>query len=323
MAPKDATVVDKGKAAVATSDNESKGKKGKKGAAAAPDIFLAKFRPKPRWGVYALFLAVSVSIVMFYDTCDVRKAKKDCGYPGVSALECRTSACFLKGGGEMEKKKITIKRQKGTKFGLVSGSKKEDSDVFIKSIKEGAIQDHNAGAVPEDQIYASDTITRIDGKTGASLRKSLSSTNTENVVIELTRSKLPSYLMWIHTGSKANFAEKLLTAPGTKAWFEAFTKLGGLGFAFWYMSGFPPASLPFYYFGTSGAIAWHMNRCCHDKDVAGGVPHCYKGGSAKFEVAMNRITEKGQKMLAKVQKNPRSYIDWLFWSPDFAIKKWL
>merc|ERR1719456_1927407 len=114
----------------------------------------------------------------------------------------------------MEKKKITLKRKKGVKFGIVSGSKKDDKDVFIKNIKEGAVADHNAAAAkPEDRIYPRDTIVSIDGATGSTMRKSLASTNTESVLFEIRRSKLPSYLGWIHRGSKPNFIEKLITAP--------------------------------------------------------------------------------------------------------------
>lgn len=300
------------------SGGKSKGKKAKN---VVPDVFLAKYRPKKRFAAFAGFLAICIGIVCIYDACDVRKKKQDCGYAGISTLECRTLACFTKGGGELEKKKITIKRKKGTKFGIVSGSSKQDKDVFIASIKEGAVADHNAQAEPEDRIYPRDSITTIDGATGSSLRKSLAATTTESVVIELRRSKLPSYLTWIHRSSKPGMLERVLTAPGTKSWFDNFSKLGGVGFFVWYLSGYSAASLPFYYFGLSGAISWHMTRCCHDKEVAAGVPHCYKGGSAKFQVALNRLRTRGEETLAKVKKDPRSYLKWLFWMPD--LEKWI
>jgi len=309
---------------VKTAAPASDGKK-KKGKAAAPcdDAFLSAFRPRKRFVVFAAFLAICGGTMLFHDSCDVRKKKQDCGWSGISALECRTTACFTKGGGDMDKKKIKLKRKKGTKFGIVSGSKKDESWVFIKAIKEGAVADHNAQAAEEDRIYPSDSISSIDGATGGTLRKSLASTNTESVSIEIRRTKLPSYLRWIHTSSKPNFVEKIMTAHGSKSWFDAFTKLGGLGVTFWFVSGYPAVSLPFYYLGLSSVTAWHMSsRCCHDEKVAGGVPHCYKGGSAKFGVAMGRLQTRSTEMLAKVQKDPRSYYKWLFALPDGDVEKW-
>merc|ERR1712224_49742 len=115
-----------------------------------------------------MFLTICACAFVLYDTCDVRKKKQDCGYSGISALECRTTACFLKGGGELDKRKITITRKQGTKFGLQAGPKTKGTDVHITGIKEGAVANHNAElpADSEDRIYARDTITSIDGNSG-------------------------------------------------------------------------------------------------------------------------------------------------------------
>lgn len=318
MPPKD---TNKGKADKDTSGSKKNGNK-KKDNEVPQEVFLAKFRPKQRSVFYMVYLGICAGSLLFYDTCDVRKKKQDCGHPGISPFECRTTACFLKGGGDMDTKKVTITRKKGIKFGLASGSQKGDRDVFIKELKEGAITAHNAQADPEDRIYPRDTIVSIDGATGSSLVKKLKATDTEKAVIEFKRSQLPSYLRWLHRSSKPNMLEKLLTAPGTQNWFKSFYKLGGLGFTMWYLSGYSAMSLPLYYFGTSGFVAWNVNRCCHDSKVNPGVAHCYKGGSANLTVAMNRIKQKAESQLKAFQKQgPRNYLKGWFWSNDFS--KWL
>lgn len=222
----------------------------------------------------------------------------------------------------MEKKKITLKRKKGTKLGLVVSGSKKDASVFVKSIKEGAVMEHNAKVDDEDQIHARDTIVSLDGATGASLRKSLAATDKESVVIELKRSKLPSYLMWIHQDTKPNVVEKVLTALGTIAWTNCFSRLGGLAFTLWFFSGYPLASLPLYYLGVSGMISFYMARCCHDEKVPGGVPHCYRGASPKMDAVITRLRAKAEDTLSKIQKSPRSYVSWLFWMPT-SLDKWL
>jgi hypothetical protein len=297
-------------------DGAKKDKTPQQNQASELNTVLSKFRPRQRFCVFFLFLLTCVSIFVLYDTCDVRKKKQDCGYSGVTAMKCKTVACFTKGGGDLDKKKITITRKKGVKFGIVAGPKTKESPVYIQSIKEGAVADHNQKlpSGSEDRIYPRDTIMSIDGASG-DIRKALSNTKTEKVVIEVKRSRLPSYLRWIHRTSKVNIVEKVLTAPGFQSWLQASTYMGGIGFAVWLLSGYPPASLPFYYFGLSGLVGWHMSKCCHDSNVPGGVPHCYKGGSAKHGVALNRIQTGVESLYAKVKKNPRSYLKWLFLPP--------
>merc|ERR1712086_831507 len=180
----------------------------------------------------------------------------------------------------------------------------------------------NAKVDAEAQIYARDTIVSIDGATGASLRKSLAATDKESVVIELKRSKLPSYLRWVHQDTKPNIVEKVLTAPGTIAWTTSFSRFGGLAFTLWFMSGYPPASLPLYYWGVSGMISFYMSRCCHDEKVSGGAPHCYRGVAPKMDVAIKRLRAKAEDIFAKIQKSPRNYLTWFFWMPT-SLDKWL
>jgi len=275
--------------------------------------------------VFVAFLIINLAIGIGYDACDVRKSKKDCGYPGISSLECMTTQCFMAGGGQLEKKTVHVTRKQGTKFGFVSGSSRESRYIFIQDLKEGALADHNARVGPEEQILPRDTILTVGGFSGQSMRKELGDVVKKNVTFEIARTKLPASLRWLARPVELgpSLAERLITSRGGKKWLDTFSRLGGLGFSMWYMSGYPITSLPLYYFGTAGFMSWWVSRCCHNSEVSEGTPHCYVGGTANFSVAMKRIQKRADTAMTAFKKDPRTYAMAYLWSPEFTYEKWL
>merc|ERR1712048_61710 len=100
----------------------------------------------------------------------------------------------------------------------------------------------------------------------------------------------------------------LLTAPGFQQFGVAFSYIGGAGMLCWLLSGYPAASLPVYYLGTSAVLAFGTLRCCHDDNVAAGVPHCYKPRYGDFvEEIVPKIKEETVKFFEKIRKNPKAW----------------
>lgn len=294
-----------------TTTGSGKKKKGKSNDKS--DVFLAKWRPQKRFSVFALFLSICLAILILHDPCDVKaKNKQDCGFPGISAMQCKVAACFVKGGGELDTKTITLKRTKGERWGLHIGPDGVDGTwFFITGIQDdGPVAKHNAELQPEaeDRIMVADAISSVDGISGQEMVKALGSTDKESVVFQVRRSKLPSFLRFLHKSAVPGLTERLLTSPGAKTWLKSSSSMGGLALAMWYVSGYPLGSLPMYYLGLTAVTSWHMMRCCHDNAVQPGVPHCYQGTTAQLDVVVKKMLPRLQGWFAKVAKDPIGFL---------------
>lgn len=278
----------------------------------SPDALLAQIRPKKRSIFFVVWVLAGAWILFIYDPCKIPgKDRKDCGYPDITPAECRSFACFTKGGGSaLSKKTVKVKRKEGTTLGLdVDTSGKA---AVVTSIVSGAVKEHNEelAADSEELIQVGDRVAKIDGKGTDAMAKVLKATGGKAVTVDILRPKLPSFLMWVSSGqtSKPNWAEKILTANGFKQWSVAFSYFGGAGMMCWLLSGYPIASLPIYYLGASGVLAFGTMRCCHDDGVSGGVPHCYKPRYTKFvEDIVPKIKEETVKFVGKIQKDPKAW----------------
>mmetsp|Transcript_123805 Transcript_123805/g.213902 ORF Transcript_123805/g.213902 Transcript_123805/m.213902 type:complete len:334 (-) Transcript_123805:113-1114(-) len=293
---------------------ESKGDKKKETPAANGEKrgLLSAIRPRQRSIFLVIFLGFCIWILAFHDQCDIKQKKReDCGYMGISAIECRTIGCFKKGGGELKKISVTVKREKGTKYGILVGKITKKEWLTIDEIKEGAIQAHN-DALPagdEKRVEVGDSIVKIDGiGTNKGMKKILSKADTDKMELEIRRSKLPKLLRsLVHQRGNPNRLETFLTAPGLEKFLASFANMGAAGFGAWILSGYSPASLPLYYFTPSALVAWHMTKCCHNQEVAGGVPHCYKGRSDTPREAFRRMWEATQQAYANFRKDPKKW----------------
>jgi hypothetical protein len=287
--------------------------KAKASAEASPESMLAKLRPQRRSIFFILWLAAAAWILFIYSPCNIpAKKRKDCGYMHISSSECRTFACFLKDGGSAYKKKtVKVKRKQGMTLGL-------DVDVAGSAVVRGISDDNSAvkeynDALTDDSddvIAVGDRISKIDGKSKSGLEKVLKATEAKTVSVDILRPSLPAYLMWVSSAdpSKPNFAEKMLTAPGVKQWTVAFSHFGGVSMFCWLLSGYPAASLPIYYLGVSGLLAFNTMRCCHDDQVGAGVAHCYKPRHTDFTgEIVPKILEDSVAYVAKIRKDPRAW----------------
>mmetsp|Transcript_72175 Transcript_72175/g.218318 ORF Transcript_72175/g.218318 Transcript_72175/m.218318 type:complete len:472 (-) Transcript_72175:109-1524(-) len=291
---------------------EAKGKGKKKSAEAAPPPgFLEKIRPRKRVIFFAAFLGACSWIVTVHDPCDVPKgSRQDCGYPDIKPLTCRALGCMMKGGGSATSKKVVkVERKAKQQLGLEVDPDTVQGWVTVTSIGDGAVQEHNA-ALPEDseeRIRSGDRIAKVDGTTGKGekneeaghkrMLKALAGTGAKTVQVEVQRPKLPSFLMWIRAkNGKATMLEKVLTSPGLKQFSRTFSYLGGAGLACWLLSGYPMASLPLYYGGLSAFVSFYSLRCCHDSNVAGGTPHCYKPNVKSLEDVVDKV-KKGSMLV--------------------------
>lgn len=312
----------------------SKNKKNKGGKEETPEGRLAKLRPKKRLIFIVVFIGFATWVLAMHDPCDSKaiKKKEDCGWSGISAFQCRFGGCFLAGGAERSTHKITVSREKDTLFGIVLATDdiKTKKTVPILNIEsKGAIALHNARlpADSEDRIRVGDEISKFDGETGNSMLKALKNTAAKDYKIIVKRSKLPELLNFLvplfAKYPRLAFVEKMLTSPGSKQWAQWVSRLGGVGFTFWFLSGYPVASLPMY-FVISGVVAWGTTRCCHDDQVTSG-PHCYKSAPAEFETLVPAIWENTVAFAKKVSSNPQKQFGFLTsWQKDFQwIYDWL
>mmetsp|Transcript_103525 Transcript_103525/g.333589 ORF Transcript_103525/g.333589 Transcript_103525/m.333589 type:complete len:298 (-) Transcript_103525:55-948(-) len=278
---------------------------------------LSYLRPKPRWIFFPVFAAVCAWIIALNDQCDIKGKKKDCGYSGITPNACKTRACFLKGGKGYEKRTVKVTLEQGAALGL--SLSRRDGGVVVSSILEGSVSLHNAAAATsEDVILAGDGITRvaIDGKVATNLADIEKAVNRPGagkaVEIDVLRSRLPSFLQWVHDkGGTPNMVEKLLSSPGTLHFASVWSRVGGVGFAAWYISGYSPASLPLYA-TLSAAVAWELSRCCHDESVGAGVPHCFRSKRDELPKVVQKVWAQTSEKVAQVRKDPRSYARWLF-----------
>lgn len=215
----------------------------------------------------------------------------------------------------MDKLKITVNRTKGTKLGLkVQDQAKKKGTYIVESINDGAVRDHNA--VSDLQLELQDVIVSVDGS--SDVGKAMKKTESQRVVLDIRRSKLPRFLRSIiHRSGKLGKLENVLTAPNFISWLKSSSHMAGLGMVFWFVSGYPFASLPFYYFGLSGAVGWHLNKCCHEaKD---GVPHCYKGSGSEVTGAMGKVWNYTSNQIRKVSAKPTKYLEWWFVPPKLSF----
>lgn len=242
-----------------------------------PETLFARMRPRRRVIFFIGFVGFCMWILAFYNPCKIEtKSRKDCGYSGISPSYCITGSCFTSRGGKLEKLKVKVDRKKGTKLGLEVSDAKGDL-ALIQGIS-GAVQQYN-DQLPADslqRIRVGDAVAKVDGASGKSLAEALSRTSEQIVEIDVRRSSLPSFLLWLRSSAKPGTIETILTEPGFKRWSYLTTQLGTLGFSCWLLSGYGTASLPVWYFGFSAAVAYKLVRCCHDESVPGGVPHCYR-----------------------------------------------
>mmetsp|Transcript_64016 Transcript_64016/g.139200 ORF Transcript_64016/g.139200 Transcript_64016/m.139200 type:complete len:302 (+) Transcript_64016:69-974(+) len=271
---------------------------------------LNELRPKRRPVFFAGFVIACALVVNFHDTCNVSK-KRDCGWSGVSQLTCRTSACFLKAGGEMSKRTIKIPREEGQKLGLKVNNNKEAKWGTVKAIDEGCAQEHNAKLPSNspDRILVGDHILRIDGTT--SINQELSKKTAKTVEVEITRSNLPWSLRWLHGEGKPGTIEKLLSKRTFQQWSTSTTILGGLALTCWTLSGYGAESLPMYFL-LSAVVAFYLTRCCYDDAVPPGTPHCYKGSSTSIQAVALSVSTKLAALAQRVATNPGLYFKWLF-----------
>lgn len=275
--------------------------------------FLSAIRPRKRSFFLAMFLLFCAWILVFHDQCNIKQKKReDCGYMGISGIECRAIACFKKDGGALQKLSVTITRETGVKFGMVVEKIEGKDWLTIKELKvQGAVKTHN-DALPagdENRIEAGDSISKIDGVSSTKgMKKALSDTKSEKIVLTIQRSKLPKLIRpYLHKRGKPNVLEQVLTSPGTQRFMQSFVNMGTAGFAAWIVSGYSPASLPIFYFTPAAIVAWRMSTCCHDNKVGGGVPHCYKGRTDTPREAFTKGVENTKQAWESFRKDPKKW----------------
>lgn len=280
---------------------------------------LSRLRQR-RWPVFfVLYVASCAWLVCMYDACDVKPSKlQDCGHSGIQYTECATIACFLKGGGKMLKKQVEID-PKGESLGL-DVAEVDNSDrirlgesitkeLIVTSIAGAAAEYNSQVESAEDRILVGDSITKVGSSTKLQqMQKALLGTYKAGykVTLSVQRSNVPWYLKWL--GSKADFA----TSPSYQKWSRSVSYVGGYGLLCWLLSGYPPASLPVYYFSVSGLTSLMLHRCCYNENVPDGKPHCHKSRPIDIEDAVAEAWSRTQATLAKqyksFAKDPQKYM---------------
>lgn len=318
MAPKEKAKKDDAAKAKGTDDKKKKQEVEKPAADASkeeksPESKLSLLRPNRRLIFFIGFVSFCAWLLVNFDPCKPqgKKGKQDCGWEGVSPLNCITTACFQK-SQPVQKHSVTLKSRKGEQLGLSVSEGKDAKYVTVDSISAGLVKEHNDALEPdsEERILPGDSIRKIGDAKGKKLSKAVAAAQSDgSVAIELGRSNLPTWLLWLHNPAEMSFIEKALTSKGFERWSRSFGMLGGGGFSCWFLSGYPLTSLPMY-MGISTLTAWQTTRCCHDEKVGAGQPHCFFGG-AKLEVVVKKAWTKTRDLALKVKDDPKSYIDWL------------
>jgi len=296
-----------------TSNAKAKGKSALKSSDVDAPQRLAGLRPKPRPLFFAAFALLCAWLVICYNPCDVKVQKrKDCGYPGISDMQCKTFACFTKGSAPFSKRTIKVKREDGAPLGMSYSVDKDSGTLFVDSVSGGVVAAYNAElpADSEDRILPGDNIVKVDGKKTTKMLDALKAKGTRTHELDIERSRLPSFLRWIHGKKSLKLVERVLAAPGFRQWWRSFFSLGRVGLACWFVSGYPVASVPMY-LTLSGAVAFNTARCCHDEKVPGGTAHCYKGQREKPEEILKTVIGQTFQLGERIRASPKSYFDWL------------
>eukprot|EP00928_Gymnodinium_smaydae_P070543 TRINITY_DN54354_c0_g1_i1.p1 TRINITY_DN54354_c0_g1~~TRINITY_DN54354_c0_g1_i1.p1 ORF type:complete len:314 (+),score=49.67 TRINITY_DN54354_c0_g1_i1:61-1002(+) len=230
---------------------------------------------------FFLFLASCTWLVIFSNTCAV-KPKKDCGWSGVSPTMCLAAGSILT-DSDSELHQIGIKRTKGQKLGFKVQMHPKNNWGLVTSILEGAASEHNGKLSSEDeeQLRVGDKIIEVNGAKGKSITSALKKTDSTEVTLKLARlsntsfaSRLPG-AFWEVAGSQP-LTHQLLLTSGFNKLLNVFAITAGSGTICWLLSGFPAASLPVYYWGTSAFVAWWTTGACYnDQPSKPGDPHCY------------------------------------------------
>lgn len=258
---------------------------------------LSLLRPSERVFFFLAFLAVNVWFVVVFDPCTPARKKKrtDCGWSGISPLQCQTGGCFLQ-PGKSDKVTVELANPSQDKYGLKVT--KTGDEIFVKEVTSaGAVSAHNANltAGSDMVIKVGDKLSKLNGHTGANIQSELSRKKAK-AKFEIHR---PSSAIARNVPAFLNdyMVAQVLKSAGFERWLDAFSKIGGVGVFSWYLSGFPVASLPVYYLGVSAVTSWYAMRCCHDeKGAKQGDPHCFSTGVTDFEsaivLAYNQTTKK-------------------------------
>ncbi|CAK0848486.1 unnamed protein product [Prorocentrum cordatum] len=255
---------------------------------------LQQRRRRPIFFVVHFVVCAWLLFVSGYSACDVKTSKReDCGYGGISTGECLSIACFIKDGAKFEK---SVKLEKGAGLGLSVAENTDSSELTVTAVT-GAAAEENLGG---NRIIVGDGITKVGKETKLKMMKKALTETGQAQTLRIKRSKLPSYLRWISLGGKYTSYIELALAS---RWSRSFSYIGGCGFVCWALSGYPPTSLPLYYFGLSGATSFALHRCCYDDQVEGGIPHCYKGKSLNVEDAVVEAWTKTNKTVTKLYKD--------------------
>lgn len=309
--------------APAAKAEEKKPKNKKKAGKDEPEespVFLHQIRPRARVFFFPLFVAVCVGVVAFHSPCSVSGKKRDCGFEGISPLQCVTSGCFLKGGGGTLKKTLKVKREEGTLLGL------ELSGTTVSAISAGgAVQVYNQQleADSESIIRPGDEIVKLDGSTGdANIGKAAAKKKKATVEIVIHRSRLPSFLSFVKSEdpAKPGVLERMLTSPGSLAFGSTWSYFARIGVATWFISGYPLASLPTYLMLSAG-VSFQLNRCCHDEQVGAGVPHCFKPNREPTQAVLEKVFGQVKELTTKVAADPKSYLKHYFVSDKKYLKE--
>mmetsp|Transcript_25317 Transcript_25317/g.53794 ORF Transcript_25317/g.53794 Transcript_25317/m.53794 type:complete len:340 (-) Transcript_25317:85-1104(-) len=280
---------------------------------------LSSIRPKPRCIFFFLFALLCIGIVLLHDQCTVKGKKRDCGYSGITPASCRAFGCFTKGGKAYDKKTIKVNVESGSSLGFTI--EREGSKMQIARIEDGAVNAHNSAAQAGsgDLVLVGDEIKKISAQgrswsNPADVEKALKKKDLpSSVEIEVVRSRLPAQLQWLHSkdGKGNNWAERILTAPGTEHFLKIWSRVFAIGASTWFISGYSRASLPMYTL-LSGAVSWELSRCCHDSNVGGGVAHCYRNRRDPLSTILQEAYSSVAEKVKEVAENPRQYAKWLF-----------
>lgn len=290
----------------------------------SPQSRLAALRPRRRLIFPFLFMLGCGWIATMHEPCKGQK-KQDCGWSGITAMTCRTYACFLKDGGERTSKTMKVKKEKDAKFGITIsgvGMTKTSGVLYIKSIDDGAVRAYN-DALPEDsddRFRVGDLVSKIDADKGNKMKKVLQNQDAKTFSFDVKRSVLPSYLLWTLNFESLAFVDQFVTAPLAQRWSKTMSYIGGAGLASWLISGYPLTSLPMY-FTISAAVSFRINGCCFNAQSKPGTPQCFKPRAAEVETLIPQVYNSTVELINKIQKKPEKYFGFLTsWQDDF---KWL
>lgn len=192
---------------------------------------------------------------------------------------------------------IEVKREPGTKAGMKVTNSPSAGWTMIKEILPGAVENHNKqvpSEKPDDVIRPGDRIVRVNGHTGEGMAKQLSKTKTNSLTIEVIRPANGSLVSYVPTWLLgAGTASQIVRSRGLEKWLKSFSYIAGVGTGLWLLSGYPPASLPVYYYGPSAFVAWYTTSCCHnDKPKKQGDPHCFHGSEDTLDKILTKAWQR-------------------------------